>query len=93
MTGDNYTSDCFRTLQSAVKTAGAIAVSRPLAYNVMLWFFQLFYLEPSGPLHTRIFSYCDAVVADVASGCSVIEQSSLTHLLSGLWKNLYFCLV
>lgn len=76
MTGDNYTSDRSQTLQSAVKTAGAIAVREPLDGNVILWFFFfpaiLPRLDPSGPLHIHTFSYGDAAAAAVASGCSVI---------------------
>lgn len=75
MTGDNYTSDRSQTLQSAVKTAGAIAVREPLDDNVTLWVFFpaiLPRLDPSGPLHIHTFSYGDAAMAAVASGCSVI---------------------
>lgn len=81
MTGDNYTSDRFQTLQSAVKTAAAIAVSGPLANKVMLWFFQLFCLVLNCPVRIRfhIFSCCDAAAAALASGCSGIKRYSLNH--------------
>lgn len=74
MTGDNYTSDRFRTLQSAVKAAGAVVVRGAISRQCDAMFFPaiLLCLEPSAPLHIHIFSYCDAAVAAVASGCSMI---------------------
>lgn len=57
MTGDNYTSDRSRTLQSAVKTAGAIAVRGPLDHNVMLRFFFSSYFTSSRSVRSTSYSY------------------------------------
>lgn len=57
MTGDNYTSDRSRTLQSAVKTAGAIAVRGPLDHNVMLRFFFPSYFTSSRSVRSTSYSY------------------------------------
>lgn len=56
MRGDNYTLDCYPTLQSVMKTAGANAESVPLDGSARLVFSRLLYLALTHPDHF-IFTY------------------------------------